>query len=1280
MSRATTTLLSALALLFTGIVCDLERTSVSAGKPRLVDLREALGQAVTPGRPGAGSGPTPRPSIGIRLLGQARGKRGTSIREVNPNEASHIIDVVNGVAACRKASPEEVLSTIPRDDDPGTPVNDIPRKHKLGARRLRAANPSAQVTPARLTFDLRALEQLRGDADKEVIIAAFERAAAAWSNRIKTPVTVVLGIDYGVNTARGDAFLPRTLASTYHPYVGFDYPEARRILAANSSGALEASIMNALPQSVLPTDTGTGSMVALTYAQSRAFGMPVTTWEGGLDATVSFNKNVLWDFNPDDGIGFLRHDFVAAATHEIGHALGFVSLNGEASAPPTILDMFRFRPGMTAENFTTAQRVMTTGGEQVYFTGQQFKVGGVKTNELRLSTGGPKKLEDGVWESGHWKDDDDPSSGVYVGIMDPSLSSEKHYEPTENDFWALEILGWNLVGGTFPPQPPVQTDASGVEGSPRGNPTQTLGTSLSGSFSSLEVKYEGSCRPNSQHFYSLHILEFPDSSYSFTPEMRAFLSVTQKVSSRCGTQIDVWTASDFISTITFDPYKFYGFMLVQLDAAPRGSEQDVYPQGCYDTRQEQTPSLACRQSSNLKDLYFALTLNPTISPPAVASLRPALAASGAKIIINGSGFASAQGAAFATFGGVRADIYSWSDTQVVALAPAGPQGTVPVSVTTSLGMSNAVDFTYYPSPAECQSVVRQQSGLDFCGEGLDVPNNCGGYSGGTAQLHKFAQVFTSQFTASPGKLALKIGGFFGNPSGTVNYKARIYDTADPNTANGSNLVAVSDDLNVSTGALGQNILINFPGGAPQLLQNHTYTWIVEVTGGNIGDNGLKGSNDDGNNPGGAAYYWDQYDFVRSSNSYVPKYYYFVLCGQTSAPTPTPTPEPTPAVSPGQLVISEFRLRGPGPAPTPSVALQAADEFVEIYNNTDGDIIVATTDGSPGFALAASDGAVRFVIPNGTVLPARGHFLGVNSAGYSLSSYAAGDATYSIDVSDNTGIALFRTANPANFTSANRLDAAGSTVETNPLYREGIGYLPLVVSTNVEHSYYRDTCGFVEGQGCVTAGVPKDTDDNAADFLYVSVDGADAGAGRRLGAPGPENLAAPVNRTVGVAMSLLDATKSNSHPPNRSRAFKGHPNNNSTFGTLSIRRRVINNTGAPVTRLRFRVVDLTTFPASAGTADLRVLTSSWIEVTNVEDAETCVATGAGVSPCTVTVSGTVVESPPAQPNGGGLNSSLSLEGVTLATPLQPGASVSVQFLLGIQQTGTFRFYVITETLP
>ncbi len=94
----------------------------------------------------------------------------------------------------------------------------------------------------------------------------------------------------------------------------------------------------------------------------------------------------------------------------------------------------------------------------------------------------------------------------------------------------------------------------------------------------------------------------------------------------------------------------------------------------------------------------------------------------------------------------------------------------------------------------------------------------------------------------------------------------------------------------------------------------------------------------------------------------------------------------------------------------------------MYNTTDAAITVNAADGSGGWALAApGDTPPSFVIPNGTVLPARGHYLAVNSGGYSLAASAtggvAGDLNYVADFPDNTGIALFRTTNSVDFTAA-----------------------------------------------------------------------------------------------------------------------------------------------------------------------------------------------------------------------------------------------------------------------
>src|SRR4029453_12529006 len=117
------------------------------------------------------------------------------------------------------------------------------------------------------------------------------------------------------------------------------------------------------------------------------------------------------------------------------------------------------------------------------------------------------------------------------------------------------------------------------------------------------------------------------------------------------------------------------------------------------------------------------------------------------------------------------------------------------------------------------------------------------------------------------------------------------------------------------------------------------------------------------------------------------------------------PEAPKVATAGQLIISQFPLYGP-PGPN--------DEFIEIYNASGADHTVAALSGT-GYGIAASDGVTRCSILNGTVIPKNGHYLCVNSSGYSLTSYpasngttAVGDATYTSNIAPKTGIALFNT--------------------------------------------------------------------------------------------------------------------------------------------------------------------------------------------------------------------------------------------------------------------------------
>ncbi|HKE57726.1 MAG TPA: S8 family serine peptidase [Pyrinomonadaceae bacterium] len=396
-------------------------------------------------------------------------------------------------------------------------------------------------------------------------------------------------------------------------------------------------------------------------------------------------------------------------------------------------------------------------------------------------------------------------------------------------------------------------------------------------------------------------------------------------------------------------------------------------------------------------------------------------------------------------------------------------------------------------------------------------------------------------------------------------------------------------------------------------------------------------------------------------------------------------------SSGQLLISEFRERGSG---------GVNDEYVELYNPGNSPLTVAVTDASTGWALVGSDNVTRFVIPTGTIIPAHGHYLGVNSNGYSLANYggtgaAAGDITFTTDIPDNTGLALFNSSIPSNFTAANKIDAVGFASTANALFKEGTGITDLSPAQSIEYAFVRDSCGksgSIPAMGpCPSGGNPVDTNNNASDFYFV--DTAGTGAGQRLGAPGPENLGSPIVN-AGFAATLVFPCVGASAPPNRVRDFTSDPPNNSTLGTLEIRRKITNNTGGTVTRLRFRVIDISSTLAPPGTADVRVRTSSLLS---------------GVSnPCgpLVDIEGTTLETPPAQASGGGFNSSLGVTSVTptvvgksvgknkrrlitdlkpdgtiqLDAPLANGDSINVRFLLGVQQGGRFKFFINVEALP
>ena len=349
----------------------------------------------------------------------------------------------DGVTTCRLATPSEIQTTLPNFENRGVPVEHLlPRE--LG-------KPHTENAADGLTIQLNALSQLQTDSNRNTVIAAFQRAAGVWAARIKTPITIRVNIDFGFDRPNGSEFPEEVVGSTSSGTVSIDYPAARANLIGSSSSATESAIYNSLPSSSVPVNTGNGSGIEVARSLGQALGF-VPLDPNTAVATISFNKNMPFDFNPDNGISFDRLDFVGTAAHEIGHALGFISNAGDgATASLTSWDLFRFRSGTTPNTFKTAQRIMSIGGSQVYYTTQAFRVEGLNTTEVSLSNGGPDGEGGDGNQSSHWKADE--LTGRYIGAMDPTIGLGERIVTTNNDFSALETFGWNLVSSVAPPPP-----------------------------------------------------------------------------------------------------------------------------------------------------------------------------------------------------------------------------------------------------------------------------------------------------------------------------------------------------------------------------------------------------------------------------------------------------------------------------------------------------------------------------------------------------------------------------------------------------------------------------------------------------------------------------------------------------------------------------------------------------------------------------------------------------------------------------------------------------------
>lgn len=193
---------------------------------------------------------------------------------------------------------------------------------------------------------------------------------------------------------------------------------------------------------LLPSGFTYNGNIAATKANLKALGfVGLDTAFGSSDATITFNNGFSFDYDNSDGVGAGLIDFETVATHEIGHALGFVSkvdaIDGLASGTVGVstLDLFRFdgtagnNPSTSAE-FTSKPRDLRPGGSPVFDD--------LSGTEYPFSTGLTTPPGDGR-QASHWKDN------LGLGVMDPTLAAQEIEAISLLDLRAFDLIGYDLA-------------------------------------------------------------------------------------------------------------------------------------------------------------------------------------------------------------------------------------------------------------------------------------------------------------------------------------------------------------------------------------------------------------------------------------------------------------------------------------------------------------------------------------------------------------------------------------------------------------------------------------------------------------------------------------------------------------------------------------------------------------------------------------------------------------------------------------------------------------------
>lgn len=286
-------------------------------------------------------------------------------------------------------------------------------------------------------------------------LAGFQAAANRWQSVLHDDVTVNLNINFSTLGAG-------ILGSTGSTRGTISYAGYRAALADDAWGATDNQAVGGLKASnclavfmngtnVNPSGVGSAntfldndcdannSTIRLTWANARALGL-TSAHDSVVDGSVAFSDAFTWDFDPSDGIAANAFDFIGVATHEIGHALGFVSgvdtldLNRAGNFSDSAFTYIA-----PADLFRCSATSRAAGGDLDWAADKRdkfFSLDNCATTIAQFSTG--RTWGDGQ-QASHWKDN------LHLGILDPTAARGELLAITDLDLQLYDAIGWNVV-------------------------------------------------------------------------------------------------------------------------------------------------------------------------------------------------------------------------------------------------------------------------------------------------------------------------------------------------------------------------------------------------------------------------------------------------------------------------------------------------------------------------------------------------------------------------------------------------------------------------------------------------------------------------------------------------------------------------------------------------------------------------------------------------------------------------------------------------------------------